>query len=145
MTSDEIARRTAELIERDDRASRSLGIALEEIRPGYARLAMVVAEHMLNAQDVCHGGLVFALADSSFGYACNTHNQRALAANCAIEFLAPAHAGDRLTAEATEVTRAGRSSVYDVRVTDQHRRTIALFRGKAVSVKGAWIERGENR
>lgn len=140
MSPEEIAQRSAELIERDDRASRWLGMTLEEVRPGYARLAMPVAEHMLNAQSVCHGGLVFALADSSFGYACNTHNQRALAASCAIEFLAPAHAGDRLTAEAAEVARSGRSSVYDVRVTNQHRRTIALFRGKAVSVKGAWLE-----
>ncbi|HEX4927582.1 MAG TPA: hydroxyphenylacetyl-CoA thioesterase PaaI [Burkholderiales bacterium] len=140
MSPEEIAQRSAELIERDDRASRWLGMTLEEVRPGYARLAMPVAEHMLNAQSVCHGGLVFALADSSFGYACNTHNQRALAASCAIEFLAPAHAGDRLTAEAAEVARSGRSSVYDVRVTNQHRRTIALFRGKAVSVKEAWLE-----
>ena len=140
MTPEEIAQRTAALMERADRASRSLGVALQEIRPGYARLTLQVAEHMLNAQEVCHGGFVFALADSSFGYACNTHNQRALAASCTIEYLAPAHEGDRLTAEAAEVARAGRGSVYDVRVTNQHRRTIALFRGKAVSVKGAWLE-----
>jgi acyl-CoA thioesterase len=140
MSPEEIAERTAGLIERDDRASRWLGIALEEVRPGYARMTMRVAEHMVNAQNVCHGGLVFALADSSFGYACNTHNQRALAASCTIEFLAPAQVGDHLTAEATEVARAGRSSVYDVRVTNQHRQTIALFRGKAASVKGAWVQ-----
>jgi len=140
MSPQEIAERTAELIERDDRASRWLGIELEEIRPGYARMAMAVREHMLNAQNVCHGGLVFALADSSFGYACNTHNQRALAASCTIEFLASAQAGDRLTAEAAEVARAGRSSVYDVRVTNQDRQTVALFRGKAATVKGHWIQ-----
>jgi acyl-CoA thioesterase len=140
MNPQEIAERTSELIKRDDRASRWLGIELEEIRPGYARMTMRVAEHMVNAQNVCHGGLLFALADSSFGYACNTHNQRTLAASCAIEFLAPAHAGDRLTAEAVEVARAGRQSIYDVRVTNQHRHTIALFRGKATAVKGSWVE-----
>jgi acyl-CoA thioesterase len=140
MSPDEIAERTAKLIERDDHACRWLGFELEEIRPGYARMAMRVADHMVNAQHVCHGGLVFALADSSFGYACNSHNQRALAASCAIEFLAPAHIGDRLTAEAAEVARAGRSSVYDVRVTNQHRQTIALFRGKAASVRGTWVQ-----
>jgi acyl-CoA thioesterase len=139
MSPEEIAERSAELIERDDRASRWLGIEVEEVRPGYARLAMRVADHMVNAQNVCHGGLVFTLADSSFGYACNTHNQRALAASCTIDFLAPAHAGDRLTGEATEVARAGRSSFYDVRVTNQHRQTIALFRGKAAGVKGHWV------
>lgn len=136
----EIAQRTAELIARDDRASRWLGIELEEVRPGYARMAMRVAEHMVNAQNVCHGGLLFALADSSFGYACNTQNARRLAASCAIEFLAPAQAGDRLTAEALEVARAGRHSVYDVRVTNQNQQTIALFRGKAATVKGSWVQ-----
>ena len=140
MSPEEIAARTAELIKREDRASRWLGIELEEVRPGYARMAMRVAEHMVNAQNVCHGGLVFALADSSFGYACNTHNQRSLAASCAIEFLAPARAGDRLIAEASEVGRAGRSAVYDVRVINQERQTIALFRGKAAIVKGHWIQ-----
>ena len=140
MSPEEIAERTAKLIERDDRACRWLGIALEEVRPGYARMAMRVAEHMVNAQNVCHGGLVFALADSSFGYACNTHNQRALAASCSIEFLAPAHAGDRLSAEAIEVARAGRSSVYDVRVTNQAGQSVALFRGKAATVRGHWVQ-----
>lgn len=139
MSPQEIAERTSELIERDDRASRWLGVELEEVRPGYARMTLRVAEHMVNAQNVCHGGLVFALADSSFGYACNTHNERRLAASCAIEFLAPAQPGDRLTAEAAEVARAGRHSIYDVRVTNQHQQTIALFRGKAATVKGSWV------
>lgn len=139
MSPEEIAERSAELIERDDRASRWLGFEREEVRPGYARMTLRVSDHMVNAQNVCHGGIVFALADSSFGYACNTHNQRALAASCTIDFLAPAHAGDRLTAEAAEVARAGRSSLYDVRVTNQHRQTVALFRGKAASVKGHWV------
>ena len=140
MNKQALAERIAGVIEREDRASRWLGMRLEEVKPGAARLSMRVTEHMVNGQQVCHGGLIFALADSSFGYACNTHNHRALAASCAIDFLAPAQLGDELIAEAAEVARAGRASLYDVRVTNQHGELIALFRGKAAIVKGAWVE-----
>jgi len=135
-----LAERIAKVIEREDRASRWLGMRLDEIGAGYARLSMRVSEQMVNGQRVCHGGLIFALADSSFGYACNTHNQRALAASCSIDFLAPAQLGDELCAEARETARAGRSAVYDVRVTNQTGELIALFRGKAATVKGSWVE-----
>ena len=99
-----------------------------------------VTARMVNAQQVCHGGLIFTLADSSFGYACNTHNQRALAAGASIEFLAPAFLDDLLVAECTEAASAGRRGVYDVKVTNQKGETIALFRGKSATVKGTWIE-----
>jgi acyl-CoA thioesterase len=135
-----LAERIAKVIEGEDRASRWLGMRLDEVGAGYARLSMRVSEQMVNGHRVCHGGLVFALADSSFGYACNTHNQRALAASCSIDFLAPAQLGDELSAEARETARAGRSAVYDVRVTNQTGELIALFRGKATTVKGSWVE-----
>ena len=140
MNKQALAERIAGVIEREDRASRFLGMRLDEVKPGAARLSMRVSADMVNAQRVCHGGLIFSLADSSFGYACNTHNHRALAASCTIDFLAPAQIGDELSAEATEVARAGRTSVYDVRVTNQHGELVALFRGKAATVKGTWIE-----
>jgi acyl-CoA thioesterase len=135
-----LAERTAEVIQREDQASRWLGMKLQEVRPGYARLTMRITAHMVNAQKVCHGGLIFAFADSAFGFACNTHNQHALAASCSIEFLLPAQLGDELVAAAEEVARRGRSGVCDVRVTNQDRELVALFRGKSVSVKGTWIE-----
>jgi acyl-CoA thioesterase len=134
-----LAERTAEIIEREDRASRWMGMQLEEVRPGYARLRMRVTENMVNGQKVCHGGLIFSLADSSFGFACNSHNQHALAASCAIDFLAPA-ALDELTAEASEAAHAGRTRIYDVRVTNQEGTLIAVFRGKSAAVKGTWVE-----
>ena len=140
MSKQALAERIAKVIERHDRASELLGMRLLEVRPGHVRMAMRVTERMVNAQQVCHGGLIFTLADSSFGYACNSHNQRALAASCSIEFLAPAQVGDELTAEASEVGHAGRTRVYDVRVTNQDQALIALFRGKSTTVKGAWIE-----
>jgi len=123
-----------------DRASHLLGIRLLEVRPGHVRMSMRVIDTMVNAQQICHGGLIFTLADTSFGYASNSHNQRALAASCSIEFLAPAQVGDELTAEADEVGHLGRTRVYDVRVTNQDQALIALFRGKSTVVKGAWVE-----
>jgi acyl-CoA thioesterase len=140
MNKQAIAERTAEIIEREDRASRWLGMKLQEIRPGYARLSMRVTENMVNGQKVCHGGIIFSLADSSFGFACNSHNQHALAASCSIDFLAPAALGDELTAEASETAHAGRTRIYDVRVTNQAATLIAVFRGKSATVKGTWVE-----
>ncbi|HUQ75287.1 MAG TPA: hydroxyphenylacetyl-CoA thioesterase PaaI [Burkholderiales bacterium] len=140
MNRQSVAEHTARIIEREDEASRWLGIRVLEVRPGYARVSMRVTANMVNGQKVCHGGMIFTLADSSFGYACNSHNQRALAASCSIDFLAPAQLGDELTAEATESAHAGRTRVYDVRVTNQSDELIALFRGKSATVKGAWIE-----
>lgn len=130
----------ARAIWREDEASKWLGMSLEEVRPGYARLSMEVRPQMVNAQKLCHGGLIFALADSSFGFACNAHNHKAVAASCSIEFLRPGALGDRLTAEAAESARAGRSAFYDVKVTNQKGDLVALFRGKSATVKGVWIE-----
>ena len=140
MNKQALAERTAEIIQREARASRWLGMQLQEVRPGYARLTMRVTENMVNGQKVCHGGLIFSLADSSFGFACNSHNQHALAASCSIDFLAPAALGDELTAEATETAHAGRTRVYDVRVVNQEGTLIAVFRGKSAAVKGTWVE-----
>jgi acyl-CoA thioesterase len=140
MNKQSLAERTAQVIEREDQATRWLGIQLREVRPGYARLAMRVTGNMVNGQKVCHGGLIFSLADSSFGFACNSHNQHALAASCSIDFLSPAELGDELTAEATESAHAGRTRIYDVRVTNQDAKLIAVFRGKSATVKGTWVE-----
>ena len=134
------AEEIARLIWREDEASKWLGMALEEVRAGYARVSMLVRPQMVNGQKLCHGGLIFALADSSFGFACNAHNHKAVAASCTIEFLRPGALGDRLTAEATETARAGRSGFYDVKVTNQRGDLVALFRGKSAMVKGVWIE-----
>ncbi|MGH8737271.1 MAG: hydroxyphenylacetyl-CoA thioesterase PaaI [Burkholderiales bacterium] len=124
---------------REDRCSAWLGMRLEEVRPGYARVSMKVGENMVNGHDLCHGGMIFTLADSTFAYACNSHNQRAVAAGCSIEFLAPAHLGDVLTAEGLEMAQIGRSGVYDMKVTNQHGQLIALFRGKAATIKGKLV------
>lgn len=133
------AQKVAEAIWREDEASRALGMKLEEVAPGLARLSMSVQAHMANAQKLCHGGYIFTLADSAFGYACNTHNQRSVSASASIDYLAPAYVDDRLTASAREVERQARRAIYDVKVVNQKGETVALLRGVAATVKGTWI------
>jgi acyl-CoA thioesterase len=140
MDKQALAQAAGEAMWREDRAAKWLGMKLEEIRPGYARMSMTVTGNMANGQALCHGGLIFALADSSFGFACNSRNHRALAAACAIDFLAPARLGDRLTAECSEQASAGRTGIYDARVTNQDGELIAVFRGKSATVRGTWVE-----
>lgn len=122
-----------------DRAAQMMGIRLEEIRPGYARMSMRVRSDMLNGHAICHGGFIFTLADTSFAYACNSRNQSTVASACMIDFLAPGAEHDELIAEACEQALAGRSGVYDIVVTTKAGRHIALFRGKSRRIAGAVI------
>ena len=119
-----------------DPASQALGMTLDAIRPGYARMRMRVREDMLNGHGTCHGGYIFTLADSAFAFACNSHNFNTVGAGCTIDYLAPGRAGDVLVAEALEQALAGKTGVYDVVVTDQDGRKVALFRGKSHRVAG---------
>ena len=135
-----LAKAAAEVMWREDNASKWLGMKVEEVRPGYARLSMAVTANMVNGHNLCHGGLIFTLADSTFAFACNSHNQRAVAAGCAIEFLAPAFLGDVLTAEGVEQALRGRTGVYDMKVTNQKSELIAVFRGKSATIKGLLVE-----
>lgn len=139
-TAAQLARDVARLMWADDRASQALGMELQEVRPGYARISMRIRPDMTNGHGICHGGFMFLLADSTFAFACNSHNQKAVAASAEIHFLAAAHEGDVLTAEGQEQHLAGRSGVYDTRVTDQNGRLIALFRGKSATIKGQFID-----
>ena len=119
-----------------DPASQALGMTLDAIRPGYARMRMRVREDMLNGHGTCHGGYIFMLADSAFAFACNSHNFNTVGAGCTIDYLAPGRAGDVLVAEAVEQALSGKTGVYDVVVTDQDGRKVALFRGKSHRVAG---------
>lgn len=119
-----------------DRAAQGLGIEILAMGPGRATAAMQVRAAMLNGFDICHGGYLTTLADTAFAYACNAGNVFTVAAGLSIDFVAPAHEGDRLVAEAIEVAVTGRTGVYDVTVRDAQGRTLALFRGRAHRVKG---------
>lgn len=121
-----------------DHASRTLGIALEEVRPGYARTAMTVVDSMVNGHAIAHGGIVFTLADSTFALACNSRNVPHVALQCSISFVGAVHLGDRVVAEARECSLRGRTGVYDVTVT-RGDETVALFRGVCYRVNGTVI------
>ncbi|PWF39548.1 hydroxyphenylacetyl-CoA thioesterase PaaI [Massilia glaciei] len=123
-----------------DLASRGLGMQLAEVRPGYARMTMPVRADMINGHQICHGGFIFALADSTFAFACNSHNFNTVAAGCSIDFLVPGREGDVLTAEACEQALAGKTGVYDIKVSNQDGRAIALFRGKSHRVSGLVVD-----
>lgn len=122
-----------------DRATKFLGMELVEVTPGRARLTMTVQPDMVNGHGLCHGGMIFTLADSAFAYACNSYNQNTVASACGVDFLAPARVGDVLEAEAAERSLAGRTGVYDVTVRIQGGATVALFRGKSYRIKGEVI------
>ena len=126
-----------------DCATRMLGIALAEVRPGYARMTMEVKPDMLNGHQTCHGGFIFALADSAFAFACNSHNLNAVGAGCSIDYLAPGRLHDVLCAEAVEQALAGRSGIYDVKVSNQDGRLIALFRGKSQRIGGEVVAQSD--
>lgn len=123
----------------EDWASQRLGMRIEHIAPGEATLTMTVTEAMLNGQGAAHGGFIFALADSAFAFACNGYNQRTVAHQASITYVAPGRLGDRLTAAAHEVHRAGRNGIYDVRVTNADGELVAEFRGHSRTVKGTHL------
>src|SRR4051812_18616179 len=111
-----------------DRASRALGIELTEIGPGRAVTRMRIGADMVNGHAIAHGAFVFAVADTAFACACNSHGPVTVAASASITFVAPAREGDELTAEAVERTRFGRNGVYDVTVR-RGDEVVAEFRG----------------
>lgn len=135
-----LARASADAMWEDDRASQTMGMAITEIAPGTASITMTVREDMVNGHDICHGGFIFTLADSAFAFACNSQNLIAVASGARIEFLAPGRLGDTLTAEGSVVSQGKRSGVYDVTVTNQNGKTVALFRGNSVRIGGALVD-----
>ena len=132
----ELARRAAESMYGTDTCSKWLGMTLEDVRPGYARMRMPVRPEFLNGLGICHGGLMFTLADSTFAFACNSYNISAVASGCAIEFLKPVNGGDVLVAEGQEQILSGRHGVYDIKITNSGGEVVAMFRGKSAQLKG---------
>ena len=134
-----VASACAEAMWAGDATSRAHGMELVAVEPGGATFAMVVTERMTNWHGTCHGGFIYLLADTAFGYACNTCNQRMVAQHCNISYLNPAQRGDRLTAHAVERRREGRTGIYDVAVTRADGTTIAEFRGNARVIEGTLL------
>jgi acyl-CoA thioesterase len=136
----DLARRAAAAMLAEDNASRGLGMSLDEVGPGSAKVSMTVTPQMVNGHGICHGGFIFTLADSAFAFACNSHNQRHVAQNCQVTYLAPGRLGMRLAADAHERFRAERSGITDVTVRDETGTVIAEFRGFSKSIPGVLVE-----
>jgi len=130
------AERSAAAMWAEDNASKWAGMKIVEIDEGRAVLELTVEPHHCNGHGICHGGVTFMLADSAFAFACNSRNQSTVAQHNLISYLAPGHEGDRLRAEATELSLQGRSGIYDIKVTNQTGTVIAEFRGFSRAIKG---------
>ena len=135
-TPQQIADKVREGMFVNDRASKWLGMQILEVTPGRAVLSMTVRDPMLNGHDICHGGLITTLADSAFAYACNSYDELTVASGFAVDLLAPARLDDVLTATCVEVSRAGRTGLYDCEVRNQRGQRIAMFRGRSYTLKG---------
>lgn len=142
MTPEERARRCAEAMWSRDHASKWFDMELVSCGPGTAQMRLTVAERHCNGHGICHGGVIFSLADSAFAYACNSHNRNAVAQHNTITYIAPGRLGAQLTASAQEVSLAGRNGIYDIRVTDETGATIAEFRGCSRVVAGEHFAEG---
>lgn len=132
-----LAEQCADAMFSRDQASQNLGMEITAIGPGSASLTMTVDDRMIQGHGNCHGGYLFTLADSAFAFACNTYDKATVAAGCSIEYMAAGRLGDTLTATATERARGRRTGVYDIEITNQDGRTVALFRGKSYQVQGS--------
>ena len=137
MTPEQMAARVGQVMFANDVASQdTMGMELVTVEPGRAVMRMTVQARHLNGHQICHGGFIFTLADSTFAFACNSHNRNTVAAGCSIEFLKPAHAGDVLVCEGVEQMLQGRHGIYDMVVRNQRGDTVAMFRGKSAQIPG---------
>jgi acyl-CoA thioesterase len=136
MTSQQQAERSAGALFGRDRASQALGMRLSGARPGGARVVMRVRADMVNGHGICHGGIVFALADSAFAFACNSYNESTVAAAATIDYLLAARDGDELTAEASELWRTRRNGLYEIVISNQRGERVALMRGRSYRIDG---------
>ncbi len=141
-TQEQVAQASRDAMLRDDHATRALGIAIEAVGPGTCTATMTVRQDMLNGHAICHGGLITTLADSAFAFACNAYNEITVASGFDVNLLAAARLGDVLTAQAVEVSKSGRTGVYDITVTSQRGERIAAFRGRSHTMKGKPLVEG---
>lgn len=132
-----LAEQCAQAMWARDRASQTAGMRIEAVAPGYARLSMTLLPQMVNGHHIAHGGAIFALADSAFAFACNSRNVASVAQHCSITYISPGREGETLVAECKEQNLNGRFGIYDVTVTGDEDRVVAIFRGHSAAVRGS--------
>jgi acyl-CoA thioesterase len=140
LSGDALARACAAAMLERDAASRSLGMVIEDARPGWARVSLRITETMVNGHAIAHGGVTFTLADSAFAFACNSRNEPNVALQASISYISAVRLGDLLVAEAQERSSKGRTGVYDITVTRADGELAALFRGVCYRIKGTVLE-----
>ncbi len=140
ISAQERAERSADAMWANDKAFKWMGVTFDHVGPGTATLSMTVEDWHTNGHNMCHGGIIFTLADSAFAFACNSYNQMVVAQHNNISFIAPGEVGDKLTATANEISRQGRSGVYDVTVARHDGTVVAEFRGCSRTIKGVHFE-----
>ena len=139
--ADRIAVQCVDTMWLDDDASKALGMHIESVREGCAEVSMKVRKNMTNGHGMCHGGMIFALADSAFAFACNSQNYVAVVSSASIDFLRPAFTDSVLTASASLINQGKKNGLYDVVVRDQDKRVIAQFRGRSTRIRGTVLKR----
>ncbi len=137
--ANQLATACAEKLLSEDAATRALGMAVSVSQAGQATVTMTVSAAMVNGHQNCHGGYIFTLADSAFAFACNGYNEVTVAASASVDFIRPARLGEQLTAIAIERHRGKRSGLYDVQVSNQDGKLVAIFRGRSATVGGALL------
>lgn len=136
MNPEELAQACAVAMWQGDHTSQGLGMHIDAVGPGTARISMEIEQRMSNGHGNCHGGFIFTLADSAFAFACNSRNHIVVGQHCSISYLMPAKVGDVLSAEASETSLRGRSGIYDIRITNQNGEHVAEFRGHSRMING---------
>ena len=136
MTPNLRAKKVAEIMWEKDYASQDIGIEMQEIGPGFSRLSLIVEKKHLNGHGICHGGIIFTLADTAFAFACNSYNQLAVSQNNCISYILPGKLNQNLIATAEEASRVGKTGIYLVRVSNPDGQMIAFFKGSSRTITG---------
>ncbi len=142
MTAQDLAESVREAMWEDDHASKAMGMQVLAIGPGSSTVSMTVRQDMLNGHEICHGGLMTALADTAFAFACNAYNEVTVASGFDVNLISSARKGDVLTARCSEISKSGRTGVYDVSVRNQRDEAVVAFRGRSYTVKGKPVIEG---
>ena len=125
---------------KDDQVFRLLGARLVKISKGKATVSLKISAEHTNVHGFCHGGIIFCLADATFGFACNSENIKSVAQHCNITYISPIKVGENLLAHARRVKEYGRSGIYDVKIQNSSGELVAIFHGHSKQILGSTVK-----